>query len=96
VGAGGAFFSPRFVERQRELTKTPGTFEKTLSPREQELLRYLGAGFTDAEIAATLGLSASTAQTHRRNVMEKLDLHTAKDLLSYALKSGFTTPDRLR
>lgn len=96
VAAGGAFFSPRFVERQRALTNTPGSFEKKLSPREQELLRFIGAGYTDAEAAAALGLTASTAQTHRRNVMAKLDLHTAKELQAYALKAGFTTIDRLQ
>lgn len=96
VVAGGAFFSPRFVERQRALAKTPGTFEKKLSPREQELLRYIGAGFSDAETAAALGMSASTAQTHRRNVMAKLDLHSAKELQAYALRTGFTTIDRLQ
>jgi two-component system NarL family response regulator len=96
VGAGGAFFSPRFVERQRALTKTPGTFEKMLSMREQELLRLIGAGYTDAETAAALGLTASTAQTHRRNVMAKLNLHTAKELQAYALRTGFTTVDRLQ
>lgn len=95
VVAGGAFFSPRFVERQRALTKTPGTFEKKLSPREQELLRYIGAGFTDAETAAAVGMTVSTAVTHRRNIMAKLDLHTAKELQAYALKTGFTTVDRL-
>lgn len=96
VAAGGAFFSPRFVERQRALTQTKGTFEKMLSPREQELLRLIGAGYTDAEAAAALGMTASTAQTHRRNVMAKLDLHTAKELLAYALRTGFTTVDRLQ
>lgn len=95
VAAGGAFFSPRFVERQRALAKAPDTFEKKLSPREQELLRYIGAGYSDAETAAALGLSASTAQTHRRNVMEKLGVHSAKELQVYALKAGFTTVDRL-
>lgn len=95
VVAGGAFFSPRFVERQRALAKTPDAFDKKLSPREQELLRYIGAGYSDAEAAAALGMTASTAQTHRRNVMAKLDLHSAKELQAYALRTGFTTIDRL-
>lgn len=95
VAAGGAFFSPRFVERQRALANTPGTFEKKLSPREQEFLRYIGAGYSDPEAAAALGMTASTAQTHRRNVMAKLDLHSAKELQAYALKAGFTTVERL-
>lgn len=95
VAAGGAFFSPRFVERQRAMSKAPDTFEKKLSPREQEFMRYIGAGYSDPEAAAALGMTASTAQTHRRNVMAKLDLHSAKELQAYALKAGFTTIDRL-
>lgn len=96
ITAGGAFFSPRFVKRQRELAQDPGSFTKMLSDREQELLRMFGAGYTDAEVAAALGLGASTVQTHKRNVMLKLDLHSAQDLQKYALKAGFTTPNQLR
>jgi len=95
VAAGGAFFSPRFVERQRQLARDKASFEKLLSPREQDLLRLIGAGYTDAEAASALGLGAATVQTHRRNVMSKLDLHTAQDLQTFALKAGFTTIDRL-
>jgi DNA-binding NarL/FixJ family response regulator len=96
VTAGGTFFSPRFTERKRALLHEKESFEKKLSAREQEILRHVGSGLSDAEVAATLGISASTAQTHRRNVMEKLNLHTAKDLQAYALKTGFTTTDRLK
>jgi DNA-binding NarL/FixJ family response regulator len=96
IAAGGAFYSPRFVERRRQLMKEPATFAKLLSTREQDLLRLLGAGYTDAEIASELGLSAFTVQSHRRNVMAKLDLHTAQEMQAYALKAGFTTVDRLQ
>ncbi len=96
ITAGGTFFSPRFTERKRALQSEKESFEKKLSAREQEILSYIGAGFSDAEVAANLGISASTAQTHRRNIMEKLDLHTAQEVLAYALKTGFTTPDRLK
>ncbi|MSU25595.1 MAG: response regulator transcription factor [Opitutus sp.] len=95
VASGGAFFSPRFVDRQRQLAKNSESFDKLLSPREQALLRIIGAGHSDAEAAATLGMSAETARTHRRNVMAKLELHTAQELQAYALKAGFTTVDRL-
>ena len=95
VVAGGAFFSPRFVDRQRQLANSSESFDKLLSPREQSLLCFIGAGHTDAEAAAALGLSAETARTHRRNVMAKLNLHTAQELQAYALKGGFTTVGRL-
>jgi DNA-binding NarL/FixJ family response regulator len=95
VAAGGAFYSPRFVERQRRLAGDQSSFDKLLSPREQEFLKLIGAGYTDAEAAAELGLGSATAQTHRRNVMGKLNLHSAQELQAYALKMGFTTIDRL-
>jgi DNA-binding NarL/FixJ family response regulator len=95
IAAGGAFFSPRYVERQRALARDQTSFDKLLSPREQDFIKLIGAGYTDAEAAAALGLGASTAQTHRRNVMAKLNLHSAQELQTYALKAGFTTIDRL-
>ena len=96
ITAGGAFFSPRFVQRRRQLEQDQQNFTKMLSDREQELLRLVGSGHTDAEVAATLGLGVSTVLTHKRNVMLKHDLHTAQDLQKFALKAGFTTIDRLR
>ncbi|MBI5767572.1 MAG: response regulator transcription factor [Verrucomicrobia bacterium] len=96
VAAGGAFFSPHFVERRRRLEKNPVSFDKLLSPREQELLRYIGAGCTDAEAAAAIGASTGTVQAHRRNIMHKLSVHNAKDLQAYALRAGFTTVTRLQ
>lgn len=96
ITAGGAFYSPRFVERQRQLAREPAAFTKLLSVREQDLLRLLGSGHDDAEIASELGLSAWTVQSHRRNVMSKLNLHTAQELQAFALKAGFTTVDRLQ
>ncbi len=96
VAAGGSFFSPRFTVQQRRMGKDQSSFEKRLSPREQELLRLIGSGFTDDEAASMLGLSVHTVRTHRQNVMEKLNLHSAKDVQAYALKTGFTTVDRLQ
>ncbi len=95
VAAGGAFFSPRFVERRGRLARDQSSFDKLLSQREQEFLRLIGAGYTDAEVAAELGMGAGTAQSHRRNVMSKLNLHSAQELQAYALRMGFTTIDRL-
>lgn len=95
VASGGAFYSPRYVDRQRRLAGDQNSFDKLLSPREQEFLKLIGAGYTDAEAAAELGLGSATAQTHRRNVMGKLNLHNAQELQAYALKMGFTTIDRL-
>jgi DNA-binding NarL/FixJ family response regulator len=96
VAAGGAAYSPRFIARKSQLDQNPEAFYKILSAREQQMLCYLGSGFSDAEAASALGLSVGTTQTHRRNVMAKLDLHSAQELQAYALKGGFTTIDRLQ
>jgi DNA-binding NarL/FixJ family response regulator len=96
VAGGGSFFSPRFVERRRALAQTPAGFNKVLSSREQEVLKLLGTGHGDTEIAPLLGLSTGTIHAHRRNIMAKLDLHTAQELQAYALQHGFTTVRELR
>ncbi len=96
VAAGGAFFSPRFVDRRRQLDSNPDSFDKILSKREQELLSLLGSGYSDSEVAAVIGASAGTVQAHRRNIMSKLGVHSAQELQAYALKSGFTTIARLQ
>lgn len=96
VANGGAFFSPRFVGRQRELENNPMSFDKILSKREQEVLQYLGSGYSDEDVAAAIGARAGTVQTHRRNIMAKLGVHSALELQAYALKAGFTTVARLQ
>ena len=55
----------------------------TLTPREQELLRLLGQGLSNAQIAEVMGLSVYTAETHRRNLSLKLGLKGA-ELIRYA------------
>jgi DNA-binding NarL/FixJ family response regulator len=95
ITAGGSFFSPRFVERQRALARSDG-FDKLLSDREQALLKLLGAGFSDPEVASQLGVTPATVHSHRRNIMAKLDLHSAQELQAYALRHGFTTVRGLR
>jgi PAS domain S-box-containing protein len=56
-----------------------------LGAREQQVIQLIAAGCTSAEIGEHLGISTSTAATHRRNLMRKLDLHSAAELTRYAL-----------
>lgn len=94
VAAGGAYFSPRFIERRRVLETSSETFDKKLSPREQELLKLFGADYSDAEAAAIAGIAVATATTHRRNILSKLNLHSTKDLQIYAEKTGLFSGNR--
>ena len=68
----------------------PTAFDKILSAREQEVLRLVGDGLSNEQIARQLAISASTAKHHRLNLMAKLDLHSTPQLIRYAMEKGFT------
>lgn len=58
-----------------------------LSPREREVLQLLTEGKSNKEVAAALGVTIRTAETHRANIMTKLDLHSMSDLVRYAVRN---------
>jgi two-component system, NarL family, response regulator NreC len=93
VAAGRRYLSPplsdRAIETYLQLAKT-GAMDKheTLTTREREVLQLSAEGHTNSEIAARLGISTRTAETHRSRLMHKLGLHTQSDLIRYALKRG--------
>ncbi|MEO8051218.1 MAG: response regulator transcription factor [Acidobacteriota bacterium] len=59
-----------------------------LTSREREILHLLAEGKSNKEIAALLNLSVFTVETHRRNLQEKLNLHTFAELILYAVRKG--------
>jgi len=61
---------------------------KNLSSREREVLQLLAEGNTVKDIASKLHLSIKTIETHRRQIMEKLEMHSVADLTKYAIKEG--------
>lgn len=61
---------------------------QTLTTREREVLQLAAEGNTNAEIADMLSISPRTAETHRANMMRKLNLHSSTDLIRYALQRG--------
>ncbi len=68
----------------------PGTTPNVLSPRESEVLQLLAEGKSSKEIAAALHISVRTADTHRRNIVRKLNLHSVAELTKYAIREGLT------
>ena len=96
VMAGAHFVSETVHQMQARFRKSANHFNKLLSEREQELLGLLGKGLSNLEVSAMLGLTPSTVQTHRRNIMGRLGLHTGAELQAYALKAGFTTQGNLQ
>jgi two-component system response regulator NreC len=60
----------------------------SLTHRERELLKLIGEGYRNKEIAQYLHLSVKTVETHRANLMKKLNLHSAAALTAYAIEKG--------
>jgi len=81
--------SERAIEAYIQKTEsTPLDPYDTLTTREREVLHLVAQGCTSIEIASRLYISRRTVETHRSNMMRKLDLHTHTQLLRYALQRG--------
>jgi DNA-binding NarL/FixJ family response regulator len=81
--ASAALATPRKADRYELLTT-----------REREVLEWLARGLSYAEIAEKLTISPRTAETHRTNLMRKLDLRTQADITLYAIRRGLIAPDQ--
>jgi DNA-binding NarL/FixJ family response regulator len=92
IAAGGAWISAEVAE-QLALGAMPGSQalpHESLSDREFEVFRLLAAGVSVTDIATQLSLSVKTVSTHKANLMHKLGLGNASELVRYALKHGLT------
>jgi DNA-binding NarL/FixJ family response regulator len=98
VAAGDALLAPavtrRVVERFTELPVRPAPTPELaeLTAREQEVLRHLAQGRSNAEIAARLFISETTAKTHVAHILAKLDLRDRVHAVVYAYEAGVVTP----
>ena len=86
------FFSSRVSEMmlkrylKQDVPSKPGTGPATLTPRQREIVRLLAEGKTNKEVALALGISVKTAETHRNNIMRKLQLRSFSHLVRYAVR----------
>lgn len=94
VSDGKAFFSPAISKmlaedylRQIQEHAVEDTYD-LLTTREREVLQLLGEGRSNKEVATVLDLSLHTVETHRGNILQKLNLHTAAELVLYAIRKG--------
>lgn len=62
--------------------------DRFLSDRERQVLQLVAEGKTTKELASILGISAKTAESHRSNIMDKLDIHDVAGLVRYAIRTG--------
>ena len=67
------------------------TAASPLSAREREVLQLIAEGWSTKQIASHLYVSIKTIETHRRQIMKKLDLHSIADLTKYAIREGLTS-----
>jgi DNA-binding NarL/FixJ family response regulator len=91
---GRSFFSPAIArvmldDYVRQLADKGVTDRyELLSEREREIFQLIAEAKTNKEIAALLNVSPSTVETHRAHIMEKLDLHSAAEIVLYAVRRG--------
>jgi DNA-binding NarL/FixJ family response regulator len=83
--AGAVVDSMRGAGKSRAKTAAP-----SLAPRERVIVRLLAEGKTSAQIAKELRIATSTVDTHRRNIMRKLDMRNVAEITRYAIREGIT------
>jgi DNA-binding NarL/FixJ family response regulator len=71
--------------------EAPVAASRPLSLREREVLQLLAEGNSSKEIAARLNIAATTVESHRRQIMDKLGLRTIAELTKYAVREGLTS-----
>jgi len=97
VVRGEKYLSPRIVDTVvagylsgGEVTASEPTW-KTLTNREQEVIKLIAEGKRTKEIATQLSIRPRTVEKHRTNLMRKLDLHNVSEVTVYAIRNGFVT-----
>jgi DNA-binding NarL/FixJ family response regulator len=89
-----SFFTPRAAEmllngfrKQTTPNAAPTEYRSRLTSREREITQLLAEGKSSKEVAVALNISVKTAETHRANIMRKLELHSVSELVRYAVKN---------
>ncbi len=88
---GETYWSRSFLQARQVRARAREKYSNLLSERECTILALIGQSFSDEEIARQLGISRSTAQTHRSHILRKLDLPNSVKLAHFAQEHGFTS-----
>lgn len=96
VASGKTYLSPSISgvvveDYLHRLTKTNFSSSEVLTDREREVLQLMAEGKSTKQIALKLNISVKTVETHRRQIMNKLDIHTVAELTKYAIRKGLTS-----
>ena len=99
VGKGGMYLSPAISTAAALKNEAAGVSEKNiadgqrLTKRELQVLQLIADGHSTKEIAAILEISVKTIETHRKQIMDKLDIRTIAGLTKWAIREGLTSPE---
>lgn len=95
VAAGRFYCSPAIARRLRDAERrareggaTASAPQRTLTPREAEVLQLVAEGSANKQIAADLGISIKTVEKHRQQLMDKLNIHDTAGLTRHAIATG--------
>jgi len=97
VGKGGIYLSPAISTAAALKNEAAGVSEKNiadgqrLTKRELQVLQLIADGHSTKEIAAILEISVKTIETHRKQIMDKLDIRNTAGLTKYCIREGLTT-----
>jgi DNA-binding NarL/FixJ family response regulator len=96
VRDGASYLSPAITQQVVDAIARPGDVAPsgvaTLTDREREVLQLIAEGLSSKEIATMLGVSLKTVDSHRSNLMEKLDIHKVSGLVRFAIRAGLVEP----
>jgi DNA-binding NarL/FixJ family response regulator len=93
---GASYLSPAITQQVVDAIARPGDAAPSgvamLTDREREVLQLIAEGLSSKEIAGMLGVSLKTVDSHRSNLMEKLDIHKVSGLVRFAIRAGLVEP----
>jgi DNA-binding NarL/FixJ family response regulator len=97
---GRSFFTARvarkvldgYLEKLRETGQAGYRDARRLTSRQREVMQLLAEGHSTREVAVALNISAKTAETHRANIMQKIDCHSVVGLVRYAIRNHIIAP----
>ncbi len=98
VNSGKTYLSPSISgvvvsDYVHRLSKPGNSNLEVLTAREREVLQLIAEGKSTKQTALKLHISTKTVETHRRQIMDKLDIHSVAELTKYAIRKGFTSLD---
>jgi DNA-binding NarL/FixJ family response regulator len=96
LAKGRSFFTGRaaklMIDGASEKGSSTPLMRKGLTSREREVVQLLAEGTSSKEVAAALGITFKTAETHRSNIMRKLSVHSVSEVVRYAVKNKMIEP----